>query len=133
MKLINIKSVKREELIDITGLVSKEVALSKVKNGIIVLNSLHTTGGLTVNENADPNVARDILHQLGKVAPRDAGYSHSEGNSDSHIKTSMVGPSLSLIISNGEILFGTWQGIYFCEFDGPRSRRIAVQIIPSDG
>jgi secondary thiamine-phosphate synthase enzyme len=132
MKTINIKSVKREEMIDITALVSKEISSSGVENGVVVLNSLHTTGGLTVNENADPSVVRDILGHLRKEVPQNSGYSHSEGNSDAHIKTSMVGTTLNLIISGGEMVLGTWQGIYFCEFDGPRSRKIAVQIIPAE-
>ncbi len=129
MKYISVKTRVREELIDITDLVIREIKSSGVKNGICVLASQHTTAGLTINENADPSVKKDILKQLAKIAPEGAGYSHSEGNSDSHIKASLVGPSLHLIVDDSNPVLGTWQGIYFCEFDGPRSRKIAVEIV----
>lgn len=129
MKLINLKSLKREEFIDITHLVSKEVEEAKIKNGVCILSSLHTTAGLTINENSDPSVVKDILATFKKMVPNDAKYSHSEGNSDAHIKTSLTGTSLNLIIRNGELVLGTWQGIYFCEFDGPRSRKVVIQLI----
>lgn len=132
MKYISVRTSKRGELIDITQDISSEVRSSGVKEGTCIIQSMHTTAGLTVNENADPSVQRDMLMQLAKLAPEGAGYSHSEGNSDSHIKTSLVGPSLNIIISGGKLLLGTWQGIYFCEFDGPRSRKVAVQIIGSE-
>ena len=131
MKYISVRTSSREQFIDITGEVLNEIKTSGVKEGICVLNSMHTTAGLTINENADPSVQKDIQRQLSKLAPEGSGYSHSEGNSDSHIKTSLVGPTLSLIINGGSIAFGTWQGIYFCEFDGPRSRKVAIQIIES--
>ena len=131
MKLLSIQSSRREEFIDVTSLVAKEVSSSRIRNGICVTTSLHTTGGVTVNENADPSVVKDILNIFNKMAPPDAKYSHTEGNSDAHIKTSLVGNSVTLIVKNGELVLGTWQGIYFCEFDGPRTRTLAVEIISS--
>ncbi|RKY51892.1 MAG: YjbQ family protein, partial [Candidatus Neomarinimicrobiota bacterium] len=88
----------------------------------------HTTAGLTINENADPDVVEDIKSTLGKLIPSGAGYSHIEGNADAHIKSSIIGNSVELIISNGNLILGTWQGIFFCEFDGPRTRRVWVKI-----
>lgn len=131
MQTISIRSNRREEFIDMTALVEKEVLSSGIKDGAVILTSLHTTGGLTINENADPSVVEDILNTLSKIAPHKAGYSHSEGNSDAHIKTSLIGTSLYIIIRNGELVLGTWQGIFFCEFDGPRSRNVAIEVIPS--
>jgi secondary thiamine-phosphate synthase enzyme len=133
VKIINLKSIRREEFIEITDLVAREIDESGIKNGACVLTSLHTTGGLTINEHADPTVVKDIMHYLGKIAPHGSSYSHAEGNSDAHIKTSIIGTTLNLIIRNREPMLGTWQGIFFCEFDGPRSRKVALEIIPSQG
>ncbi len=126
---IGIRSSRRIEMIDITSKVREVVRKSGVKEGICVLYVPHTTAAVTINENADPSVRVDIENTLSKLVPYGAGYAHLEGNADAHIKSTMVGPSESLIIRNGDILLGTWQGIFFCEFDGPRSRRLYVKII----
>ena len=124
-----IKTSKREEFIDITGYVLQSVRESKVKDGIVVVYTPHTTAALTINENADPSVKEDILGFLRRMVPRDGPYTHVEGNSDAHIKSSLLGVSLHLIVSNGKLLLGTWQGIFFCEFDGPRTRRFYVKVV----
>ncbi|MBW9220002.1 secondary thiamine-phosphate synthase enzyme YjbQ [Methanothermococcus sp. SCGC AD-155-N22] len=124
-----IKTSKREEFIDITGYVLQSVRESKVKGGIVVVYTPHTTAALTINENADPSVKEDILGFLRRMVPRDGPYTHVEGNSDAHIKSSLLGVSLHLIVSNGKLLLGTWQGIFFCEFDGPRTRRFYVKVV----
>lgn len=129
MEKINLKTGNRVELIDITDKVQAVVAKSKVKSGMCFIFCPHTTAGLTINENADPSVRRDIINALNKVIPADMGYSHSEGNSDSHIKSSLFGSSLSVIVEGGRLTLGTWQGIYFCESDGPRTREVWVKII----
>ncbi len=126
---ISIRSSRRVEMIDITSKVREVVKKSGVKEGICVLYVPHTTAAVTINENADPSVRVDIENTLTKLVPYGAGYAHLEGNADAHIKSTIVGPSESLIIRNGDILLGTWQGIFFCEFDGPRSRRFYVKII----
>ncbi len=102
---------------------------SGVKEGICVLFCPHTTAGLTINENADPSVRLDISDHLSDLVPERKSYKHLEGNADSHIKSVLVGQSLSLIIENGDIVLGTWQGVFFCEFDGPRNRKILVKIL----
>lgn len=119
----------RTQLLDITAEVGKMVTRSGVKEGTCHLYTLHTTAGLTINENADPAVAADMLMELNKIIPYDDGYRHSEGNSAAHIKSSLVGVSLSVFISGGRLLLGTWQGVYFCEFDGPRRRKVLVKIV----
>ncbi|OGX39971.1 MAG: hypothetical protein A2984_00455 [Omnitrophica WOR_2 bacterium RIFCSPLOWO2_01_FULL_41_12] len=128
MEKINIKTSQRIDLIDITGQVQSVVAKSKTKDGVCFIFCPHTTAGLTINENADPQVRRDIINTLNKLVPENAGYSHTEGNADSHIKSSIFGSSLTVFIENGQLAFGTWQGIYFCEGDGPRSREVWVKI-----
>jgi secondary thiamine-phosphate synthase enzyme len=125
----SITTSKRNEFIDITGEIQKCVAESKVQNGICVVFVPHTTAAVTINENADPDVKRDIISYLEKLIPQGYNFHHSEGNSDSHIKSSIISPSITLIISNGSLLFGTWQGVYFCEFDGPRHRTYYVKCI----
>jgi secondary thiamine-phosphate synthase enzyme len=129
MNTIGINTTKRTEFIDITSRVEKIVKESKIKDGLCVVFCPHTTAGLTINENADPSVKKDILNHLEELVPQDKNYSHSEGNSDSHIKSSLLGSSLNIIIENNSLVLGTWQGIYFCEFDGPRQRQIYVKII----
>ena len=129
MEKISLSTNKRIDLIDITDRVQAVVLKSKVKSGICFLFCPHTTAGLTINENADPSVQRDILNALNKLVPEGAHYSHSEGNADSHIKSSLFGSSLIIFIEDGQLAFGTWQGIYFCEGDGPRSRQVWVKIV----
>ncbi len=126
----SVKTGRRNEFVDVTFVVADRIKESKVKSGICVVYVPHTTAGITINENADPSVKADILSQLEKLVPYGAGYSHMEGNADSHIKASIIGHSVHLIIEEGSPVLGTWQGIFFCEFDGPRSRRLYIEIIP---
>lgn len=128
LKELKIKTSRREELIDITHLVREVVASSEIQNGLVHLHVPHTTAAITINENADPDVKRDILYKLNKEIPQQEGYHHGEGNSDAHIKSSLFGPTLQLIVSDSQLLLGTWQGILFCEFDGPRNRRLYLKI-----
>lgn len=129
MEKISIRTNHRAELLDITDKVQTLVSKAGVKSGICFIFCPHTTAGLTINENADPSVQRDITNTLKKLVPEGAGYSHSEGNSDSHIKSSLFGSSLSVFVEGGSLAFGTWQGIYFCESDGPRHREVWVKIV----
>jgi len=129
MEKISIKTSRRIELIDVTGQIQNIVSKSKAKDGICFVFCPHTTAGLTINENADPQVKRDIINTLNKLVPDNAGYAHSEGNADSHIKSSLFGSSLAIFIEDGQLAFGTWQGIYFCEGDGPRSREVWIKIL----
>ncbi|GFR35185.1 secondary thiamine-phosphate synthase enzyme YjbQ [Thermobrachium celere] len=125
----SIRTSKQEEFINITNLVRDAVKKSGVKDGIAVIFVPHTTAGVTINENADPDVVRDMIVTLDKVFPKVGDYWHVEGNSHAHIKASLMGSSCSVIIEGGELKLGTWQGIYFCEFDGPRSRKFYVKLI----
>jgi secondary thiamine-phosphate synthase enzyme len=129
MKVFEIHTSKREELIPITKKVQDVIKESGIKNGMCVLFVPHTTAALTINENADPDVKMDILSFLNEKIPKSASFRHFEGNSDAHIKSSLIGPSLALIIENGDIVLGRWQDIYFFEGDGPRNRKIYMQII----
>lgn len=129
MERISVKTSSRIELIDITDKIQAAVSKSKVKDGVCFIFCPHTTAGLTINENADPSVRRDIINTLNKLVPAHAGYSHSEGNADSHVKSSLLGSSLTIFIEDSRLAFGTWQGIYFCEGDGPRTREVWVKIL----
>ncbi|NLT19030.1 MAG: YjbQ family protein [Clostridiales bacterium] len=124
-----IKTNKQDEMINITDGIREDVRNSKVKDGVVIIFVPHTTAGITINENADPDVVYDILSTLQKVFPKDMSHRHMEGNSHAHIKASVMGSSCSVIIENGMLKLGTWQGIYFCEFDGPRTRRFYTKII----
>jgi secondary thiamine-phosphate synthase enzyme len=119
----------RTELVDITSQVESVVAQSGVKNGICVIYVPHTTAGVIINENADPSVKTDIKNHLEELVPWNKPYEHAEGNASAHIKSSIVGVSQTLIIENGKLVLGTWQGIFFCEFDGPRTRKVFVKIV----
>jgi len=123
-----IRTHSRDELVDITSEVSRIVSKSGMEQGIITIFIPHTTAAVTINENADPTVKRDILMELDKRFPWEDGYHHSEGNSAAHVKTSLVGSSEPILVEGGRMVLGTWQGIYFCEFDGPRSRKVHVHI-----
>ncbi|WP_186429626.1 secondary thiamine-phosphate synthase enzyme YjbQ [Clostridium sp. BSD9I1] len=125
----SLKTTKPEQFIDITSIVQEEVNKSNVKDGVAVVFIPHTTAGVTINENADPDVVHDILLGLDKAFPEKNGYLHMEGNSHAHIKASLMGSSCSVIVKNGKLKLGTWQGIYFCEFDGPRNRKFYVKVI----
>ncbi len=129
MQTFSIETHSRNQLIDITAEVQHIVADSGVKSGMCVIFCPHTTGAITINENADPDVQTDLVMALNRVAPADWPYRHGEGNSDSHLKSSLVGASERVIIEDGQMVLGTWQGIYFCEFDGPRRRKVHVQVI----
>ncbi len=128
MKEIILKTNRRMELIDITAQVTEAVRSSGIREGICVVYCPHTTAGLTINEHADPNVASDIVNRLSKLVPHNENYAHIEGNADAHIKSTLTGNSVQLIVNNGNLLLGVWQGIFFCEYDGPRNRRVWVQV-----
>ncbi|OGW38164.1 MAG: hypothetical protein A2Y97_01580 [Nitrospirae bacterium RBG_13_39_12] len=129
VRYINVRSKSRTEFIDITGMVQEAVKEEGVMKGICYLYVPHTTAGITINEGADPSVQRDIQNTLSKLIPHEMNYFHREGNADAHIKSTIVGTSVNVIIDEGRLLLGTWQAIFFCEFDGPRHRRIAVKFI----
>ncbi len=126
---ILITTHSRTELLNIDREVMRVVRESGIKEGICLVWVPHTTAAVTINENADPSVVRDILYETEKVIPFQDGYHHSEGNSAAHIKSSLFGPSLTLIVSEGNLVLGTWQSIYFCEFDGPRRRRLFIKLM----
>ncbi len=126
---IHLQSKRRDEMIDITTQVEKLLVQENVQEGLIVVYSSHTTAGIMINENADPDVQKDILRRLGEIYPLEAEDRHLEGNSAAHLKASTVGTSQAVIIHNGKLLLGRWQGIYFCEFDGPRARTCYVKIL----
>lgn len=128
-KIISVRTAKRSHWVDITSEVRNVVTSSGVSHGICIAASLHTTGGITINENADPDVERDFFYSLDRLIPRNNDYHHAEGNSDSHLKTSLVGLSVQIPVSDGRIVTGTWQSVYFCEFDGPRCRKVSITII----
>ncbi|ORX22426.1 hypothetical protein BVF91_11750 [Thermoanaerobacterium sp. PSU-2] len=128
MEVIKIDTPAREAIIDITDEVRKIVKASGIKDGICFIHVPHTTAGVTINENADPDVKEDILRGLNEIIPQ-IRFKHLEGNSDAHIKSVLVGTSINLMIENGDIQLGTWQGVYFCEFDGPRHRKVYVKIV----
>jgi secondary thiamine-phosphate synthase enzyme len=129
---LRIRSTRREQLLDITTDVRRAVAAAGVAAGTAHLWSMHTTCGLTVNEGADPDVARDLVVALRRLAPRHGDYHHAEGNSDSHLKTLISGPGLTLLIENGELLLGTWQRVFLAEWDGPRAREVGVRLLSAD-
>jgi secondary thiamine-phosphate synthase enzyme len=125
-----IKTSRRTELRNITREVAELVARHGAISGVCHVYVPHTTAGITINEGADPDVARDIEMTFDRMVPRDAGYRHSEGNSDSHVKTALVGTSQTLLFENVRLLLGRWQAIYLCEFDGPRTREVLVRVVP---
>ena len=124
---ISVRTSKRIEMVDITFSVQQQIENAGLEDGICTVFVPHTTAGVTINEGADPDVCIDIVWKLNELAPPDDGYRHREGNSDSHIKASLVGSSVSVIIEKGRLVLGTWQKIFFCEFDGPRSRKVYVK------
>lgn len=129
VRYINVRSKSRNEFIDITSLVQDVVKEAGVIKGVCCLYVPHTTAGITINEGADPSVQRDILNALSRLIPHDMNYSHREGNADAHIKSTLVGTSVIVIIDEGKLVLGTWQAVFFCEFDGPRHRRVAVKFL----
>jgi secondary thiamine-phosphate synthase enzyme len=129
MRTLTVKSHKQVELIDITDDVIKTILEENITEGLAVIYTPHTTAAITINENADPDVSRDIIMGTDKLIPLRDDYRHLEGNSAAHIKSSLFGASETLIINNGKPVLGTWQGIYFCEFDGPRQRHVHIQTV----
>ncbi len=127
---ITVRTRRRNEFVDITDEVRNFVRRSGVESGILVVYVPHTTAGVTINEGADPSVRTDIIAYLNDYVPESRQYRHLEGNSDSHIKASLVGSSVNLIVEDGDVILGTWQSIFFCEFDGPRTRTVYMKVIP---
>jgi secondary thiamine-phosphate synthase enzyme len=128
---ININTSKRIEMIDITPNILQLIKEQKISGGICSIFVPHTTAAVTINENADPTVVKDMLNTLNKLIPHQNNYLHSEGNSDAHIKASLIGASEVIFIQNGKLMLGTWQGVFFCEFDGPRSRKVWIKFLTS--
>lgn len=128
--LINVKTHARTQMIDITSQVQHVVKESGITDGLVHVYSMHTTAAITINENADPAVEADILKTINKTIPFDDQFKHMEGNSAAHIKVSLFGPSEIIPLENGSLILGTWQGIFFCEFDGPRNRKVNVKVLP---
>jgi len=127
--LISVKTSAKTQMIDITSQVDKAIKASGIENGLVHVYSMHTTAAVTINENADPSVETDILNTINRMVPWDDNYKHMEGNSAAHIKTSLFGPSELIPLEKGAMVLGTWQGIYFCDFDGPRNRKVNVKIM----
>jgi secondary thiamine-phosphate synthase enzyme len=127
---LSLKTDRRTQLLDVTAGVVQMVRDSGVRSGVCHLYVPHTTAGILINENADPDVARDIEGALDRLAPKSGGYAHAEGNADSHIKATLTGSSATIFIADGRLELGRWQGIFFCEFDGPRERRMRIKVVP---
>ena len=130
VRTLDVKTSRRTQLVDVTSAVQRVIAESGVTSGLCHLYVPHTTAGVTINENADPDVPRDIETTLDKLIPKDAGYKHFEGNADSHIKSTLVGVSQCVEIVDGHLALGRWQAIFFCEFDGPRASQLRIKLIP---
>jgi secondary thiamine-phosphate synthase enzyme len=128
LRTIDVRTGGKTELVDLTARVQEVVRASGVTEGLCHVFVPHTTAGVTINENADPSVKADILMVLNKVISDTEPYRHAEGNSPAHIKASLMGPQLTVVVNGGRLLLGTWQGIFFCEFDGPRSRRVHIKV-----
>lgn len=126
---LTVETRSRTEMVDITAAVERQVRASGVRAGLCLVFVPHTTAGVTINESADPDVRTDLLEALGAMVPADAGYLHAEGNSPAHVKASLMGSSQTVAIVNGAPALGTWQGIFLCEFDGPRRRRVQLRIL----
>ncbi|MFH1676859.1 MAG: secondary thiamine-phosphate synthase enzyme YjbQ [bacterium] len=131
MITISVSTRKRMEFVDLTGRIRDIVREKGWENGILTVYCPHTTAAITINENADPDVRSDIIGHLASAIPHRASYAHMEGNSDAHIKSSLIGASEQIIVEQGELMLGTWQGIFFCEFDGARERKVFVQFVPA--
>jgi secondary thiamine-phosphate synthase enzyme len=126
---LHLRTTKRVEFIDITERVEKVIKDNKIESGICYIFCPHTTAGLTINENADPSVVEDIISVLDKIAPQSLPYRHSEGNSPAHVKAMLVGNHVAVFVEKNSLVLGTWQGIYFCEFDGPRERSVWIFVV----
>ena len=130
MKELTVRTGEREQMIDVTSKVQQVISDSDIRSGYAFCFVPHTTAAITINENADPDVTRDILYKLNKEIPQSDGYHHGEGNSDAHVKATLVGASEQVLIDNGRLVLGRWQALYFCEFDGPRNRKLIVRVVP---
>jgi secondary thiamine-phosphate synthase enzyme len=129
MQSLEVKTQRRSQMVDITGQVQGVITDSGLQQGLVCVYVPHTTAGITINENADPDVVHDLLAQLDEMVPwRQPFYQHGEGNSAAHVKASMMGSSVSVLVEGGKLKLGTWQGVWFCEFDGPRTRSVWVQL-----
>lgn len=126
MHKLNISTINRTDFVSITSAIQKHVTESDLKDGLVTIFVPHTTAGITINENADPDVVHDMIHVLDKIVPWHGGYRHSEGNTAAHVKASFMGSSVQVIVQGGKLALGTWQGIFFCEFDGPRQRNVWI-------
>ena len=131
MQSLEIRTPERNVFVDITAQLNDAVAAEGVRDGVLVVAVPHTTAGITINENADPSVRKDMLMALDRLVPETLPFTHAEGNSDAHVKASLVGNSVTVPLSGGRLKLGTWQGVYFCEFDGPRRRRVDVVALPA--
>ncbi len=131
METIDIRSTSQTEFIDITHQVQDGVKRLRMSNGVCHVYVPHTTAGLTINENADPSVPKDLIMALNRAVPDDQSFRHGEGNSPAHVKASLLGSSVAILVESGRLVLGTWQGIFFCEFDGPRNRRVYIKGIGS--
>jgi len=129
LKYINVKSRSRQEFLDVTAEVNSELAEMGIKDGLVCVFVPHTSAAITINEGADPNVRHDIITTLSRLIPKDAGYHHMEGNSDAHLKSSIIGATICIPVEEGRLVLGTWQALYFCEFDGPRHRRVGIKAL----
>jgi len=129
IQTFQLRTSRKTELIDVTHSVQEVVQKADVENGICIVFVPHTTAAITINENADPSVPQDILMELNKIVPFEDRYHHMEGNSPAHIKASLLGSSQAVFVESGQLVLGTWQGIFFCEFDGPRNRKVHVKVI----
>jgi len=127
-----VKTSAKTDFIDVTRLVQEAIQKMEVKEGICFIFVPHTTAAITINENADPSVSRDIIMEINKIVPFQDRYQHLEGNSPAHIKASLLGPSQIVFVESGKLVLGTWQGIFFCEFDGPRSRKVYVKVVRAE-
>ena len=132
MHTLNISTIHRTDFVNITSAIQTFVSESGVQQGMITVFVPHTTAGITINENADPDVVHDMIHLLDKIVPWHGGYRHSEGNTAAHMKASFMGSSEQIIVQDGQLALGTWQGIFFCEFDGPRKRNVWMSIQAND-
>lgn len=132
MLTITVTSREREEMIPVTRVIQQEVNSRGWQSGVIFLHCPHTTAGITINESADPDVRRDICSHLQKLVPQSPSFRHYEGNSDAHIKSSLMGPQLFLLVEEGELALGQWQEVYFCEWDGPRKRKLWLHFLAND-
>jgi secondary thiamine-phosphate synthase enzyme len=132
METIQVKTSSRLQFVDITSKVKEAISKTGIRDGLVTVYVPHTTAGVTINEAADPSVVDDIQRKLAQLVPYRDSYKHGEGNSDAHIKTSLMGSSVHLIVSGGSPVLGTWQGVFFCEFDGPRTRKVFIKVLAEE-